>query len=152
MLKLVNMDQSSFDNYICGAIEKVAKEFVQSGICKEEEGVDYANKVFKQHLPKGLATDNQFLFNVINELNEVVGMIWYGVNKPTEAFISDFIIDENYRGKGYGKETMKLVEDHARNNGIKKITLHVFGHNKQAINLYEKLGYQTFSMHMAKEL
>lgn len=47
---------------------------------------------------------------------------------------------------------MRLLEEHVKSMGINKITLHVFGHNQPAIALYEKMGYKTFSMHMAKEI
>lgn len=36
--------------------------------------------------------------------------------------------------------------------GMKKIGLHVFGHNKVARGLYEKLGYETTNVVMAKTI
>ncbi len=47
---------------------------------------------------------------------------------------------------------MKELEVIAKELGMKKIGLHVFGHNKVARGLYEKLGYEITNINMIKSI
>lgn len=50
--------------------------------------------------------------------------------------------NENERGKGYGKETMKLLLEYGFNNlKLHRIQLNVLEFNERAIALYEKCGF-----------
>lgn len=47
------------------------------------------------------------------------------------------------RGKGYGKEALKLLLDFAFNEiNLHRVQLNVFSYNKEAIKLYEKVGFK----------
>ena len=51
------------------------------------------------------------------------------------------LIDENYRGKGYGKILIQLIEEIAFNKyEASYLELGVFAYNQNAKMLYEKLG------------
>ncbi len=62
------------------------------------------------------------------------------------------MIDEEFRGRGYGRQAMLLAEELARTNGASTMRLNVFGHNNVARRLYWSLGYQETSVHMRKAL
>jgi RimJ/RimL family protein N-acetyltransferase len=47
---------------------------------------------------------------------------------------------------------MLLLEEEAKQLGLRVLYLRVFAFNTNAKNLYEKLGYQITSMNMAKQL
>ena len=84
-----------------------------------------------------------------------MGLIWMRANidRPTnDGFILELYVEEKYRGKGYGKQAMQLIEEKARELGLKSIGLHVFGSNKIARNLYEAVGYEVTSVNMSKTL
>lgn len=66
--------------------------------------------------------------------------------------IYDITIWEEHRSKGYGKKAMQEIEAFAKDKGIKSIGLHVFGHNKKARDLYEKVGYRETNSKMEKTL
>ena len=53
---------------------------------------------------------------------------------------------------GYGKETMRVLEESARKEGAGKIQLDVFGFNSVGRNLYLKMGYQDAAITMMKYL
>ena len=55
-------------------------------------------------------------------------------------------------GMGYGKETMRVLEESARKEGAGKIQLDVFGFNSVGRNLYLKMGYQDAAITMMKYL
>ncbi|HET7142394.1 MAG TPA: GNAT family N-acetyltransferase, partial [Anaerolineales bacterium] len=61
-------------------------------------------------------------------------------------------IEERFRGKGYGKSLMLLLEEKAREMGLKSLELHVFGSNHIARNLYEAIGYEITNVLMRKTL
>jgi ribosomal protein S18 acetylase RimI-like enzyme len=75
------------------------------------------------------------------------------VDRPTnDGFILELYVEESQRGKGYGKQIMLLIEEKARELGLKAIGLHVFGSNKIAQNLYKAVGYEVTSVNMSKTL
>jgi ribosomal protein S18 acetylase RimI-like enzyme len=47
---------------------------------------------------------------------------------------------------------MELTHTWARNAGYRSISLHVFGGNHTAINLYRSLGYETTDLSMRRDL
>jgi hypothetical protein len=44
----------------------------------------------------------------VNENNNKIGVLWVQV-KDQKAFIYDFVIDETFRGKGYGKQALMAM-------------------------------------------
>jgi len=86
-----------------------------------------------------------------------MGIIWYNKQSEGVAFICDFLIFENYRKKGYGKQTLLLLDNEAKEKGFNKILLHVFRFNKTAFSLYDSIGYKVVkedggSIYMVKDL
>ncbi len=83
-------------------------------------------------------------------------MIWVGWGKygdqTSSPWIWDFLIYEEYKGKGYGKEALNALDKELKERGQKKVSLQVFGHNTIAINLYQKSGYKITNIVMSKEL
>lgn len=111
-------------------------------------------KQVKQILNHGLSTRDNFLYNVLErKTGEAVGLVWFKVDEAKKsAFLYDILIHETYRGKGYGKKTLRLLETKLRRMGITQLGLHVFGHNQVAIKLYKTQGFYTASLNMQKDL
>ena len=82
---------------------------------------------------------------------EPVGMIWVKGARE-KLFIYDFIIDDTFRGKGYGKKTLLLLEEWASEHDFTEIGLHVFGHNQSAYQLYKKMGYVETDITMVRKI
>ena len=51
-------------------------------------------------------------------------------------------INEGHEGRGYGKAVMQAVVDHARKQGLDKVTLEVPGVSPNARHIYESLGFE----------
>ncbi|RCK13099.1 GNAT family N-acetyltransferase [Bacillus licheniformis] len=64
--------------------------------------------------------------------------------------IYDFGLYEAYRGQGIGQQALAVLEEEAKQLGVKKLSLHVFAHNKKAKRLYEKMNFETTDLHMSK--
>lgn len=105
-------------------------------------------------LPDGLATAGQWIF-VVESDGEGVGHLWVaerGTPERRTLFIYGVDIDEEHRGRGFGRAAMLLAEGEARDRGIGRVELNVFGGNEVARGLYRSLGYVETSVQMAKEL
>lgn len=154
MITLKPMNQEEFKHYISFAIEDYAKDKIASGNWSEDEAINLSKKSFNQLLPKDEKTENNHLFSIFHN-DILVGMIWIAQKdptKPNEGFIYDFMIFEQYQGQGYAKKAMKEIETIAKGLGVNKIGLHVFGQNKIARGLYEKMGYEITNITMAKTI
>ena len=85
---------------------------------------------------------NQYLYTIENDNNENIGIIWFSSDSnhgDNELFLCDIEINKEFRGKGYGRESMDLLESKVKEFNIHTISLHVFLHNKIAIHYIIKL-------------
>ncbi|REB05618.1 GNAT family N-acetyltransferase [Sporosarcina sp. BI001-red] len=77
---------------------------------------------------------------------ELVGFAMYGLfqeeGEHGRLWIDRLLIDERFQGKGYGTQFMKmLVEKVTSEYGQQPIYLSVYPDNKEAVRLYQKLGF-----------
>jgi RimJ/RimL family protein N-acetyltransferase len=158
MVQLIPMAQSEFQLYYRRAVEDYARDHVEAGNWHPSEALQQAEEQFRQLLPDGVATKDQHLFSIVDESTGVkVGMIWFAVRYKSGAshpyaFVYDFLIDEEFRRKGYGKQAFAVLDEKVKELGLDSISLHVFGHNQAAIALYEMAGYTITDLHMTKVL
>ncbi|WP_214765889.1 MULTISPECIES: GNAT family N-acetyltransferase [unclassified Exiguobacterium] len=150
------MTETMYQTYLPTAIEEYAAEKVKAGTWVEAEAIDRSTEEFRQLLPDGRASKDNYLFSLVDEATtEAVGMMWFHVVEKKQgrtAFIYDFSVDAHHQGKGYGRQAMVALEQVARRMNIKIIGLHVFAHNTRAIKLYESSGYAPTDLHMEKRL
>jgi ribosomal protein S18 acetylase RimI-like enzyme len=148
------MTQTEFDAFLERIIPEYAADNVKAGYWDESEALEKSRKETNGLLPQGLQTENHNLYTVYDE-DQAVGIVWMraNVNRPTKSgFIFELRVDERFRGKGYGKQAMLLIEEKAREMGLQSIGLHVFAYNDVARSLYEKLGYEASSLNMKKDI
>lgn len=152
MLKLVPMQQEDFESYLERDILEYAEEHVRNGNWKKEEAIERSQKEHQQLLPDGLQSKNQYLFSIIDDTSDQkLGMLWVNITNH-QAFIYYFRIDEEQRGKGYGKQALLALDEKLRSMNVESVGLHVFGDNIAAQELYKKMGFQITGMHMNKIL
>jgi ribosomal protein S18 acetylase RimI-like enzyme len=150
------MTQSEFEAYLQSAIREYADEKVRAGNWQPAEAMQRSEQEYAKLLPDGLETKNEHLYSIVDDARaRPVGMIWFerkeGSARPL-AFLYDFIIYEEFRRKGYGRRALAALEAKVKEMGLDKISLHVFGHNKAAFELYSKLGYKVTNILMSKEV
>ena len=121
--------------------KQVVQDCIVEQIVKFREKHGTANQVF-------IARDNN---------GGRVGFIWVGQSRSgftgvVQAYILSVYVAEACRGQGLGRLLMSRTEDWARENGFTSIGLSVAAHNVSAITLYEKLGYETETLRMFKDL
>jgi ribosomal protein S18 acetylase RimI-like enzyme len=156
MIKLVPMEEADFEAYSKRNIREYAAEHVKNGDWSPEEALEKAQKEVQQLLPNGLKSKNQFIYSIFDEsTNQKLGMLWVQVKMDDprrQAFIYDFIIEEPFRGKGYGKQALAALEQKLIFMGAESVGLHVFAHNILAYELYKKSGYEITNIIMRKQL
>ena len=59
---------------------------------------------------------------------------------------------EPYRRRGYATRVLELLNEQVRDAGLDEVRLYVFGHNRRAWPLYEKMGYTVVSATMEKKV
>jgi len=59
-----------------------------------------------------------------------------------DAFVDEFFLREDYRGRGWGRRTMEFVEEAARAAGVRTLHLEVVRGNAAALEVYRKLGFR----------
>ena len=145
MLELKPMNQDQYNNYITYSKNNYAQEIIKSRGIGIEEATQITNKEFDALLSDGLKSKNQYLYTIENDNNENIGIIWFSSDSnhgDNELFLCDIEINKEFRGKGYGRESMDLLESKVKEFNMHTISLHVFLHNKIACSLYNKIGYK----------
>jgi RimJ/RimL family protein N-acetyltransferase len=155
MTQLVPMTENDFRNFYDRSIKHYAAEKVRAGNYLPEEALQGARQEFEQILPDGVASKDNYLYSIVDEKTaQKVGILWIAVQRQDQprAFVYDVEVFEEFRRHGYAEQAFYALEEKVKELGISKIALHVFGHNHAARALYEKLGYETTNVHMAKTL
>ncbi|MFS1512098.1 GNAT family N-acetyltransferase [Chengkuizengella sp. SCS-71B] len=153
-IELIAMSAVHYEKFISHSIDHFANEKVKAGTWSQEEALNKSKETFERLLPQGLNTNLHHLLSIVNE-EKTIGWLWYFFDDSKlqkEAFIYEFYLDEEHRGKGYGKDSLIALEKMSKEKGIEKISLHVFAHNERAINLYKKMNYEPTDISMSKKI
>lgn len=144
MIQFRQMLPEEFEQFAQWSVNDYADDLIKSGNETAEGAFAASQNEFNEMLPSGLNSLDNYLYVIQNECFVDVGMIWYQkhMQKPTVAFICEFIINKEYRQRGYGKDTLLKIAEDAKDKGFKAMGLNVFKFNQIAYNLYIACGYQ----------
>lgn len=85
--------------------------------------------------------EGRFYRYLVNEEdNEFVGEIAYHYDEDRQIYIADIIVLAKYRGKGFGKQGLKLLCECAKNNGIRALYDDIAADNP-SVDLFLKSGF-----------
>lgn len=112
--------------------------------------LEIARQATAKLLPDGRDTEHHLIWMACHQ-GEPVGNLWISTQKKN-PFIYGIEVDEDQRGKGYGRSIMLAGEEECRRRGFEHLELNVFGNNSTAIALYDSLGYVVTSQQMRKTL
>ena len=114
------------------------------------ENIGMDTKITTLESEKEWLKENQNKYNfaiVLKESDKLIGNISLieADLVHRNAVLGIFIGDDSNRGKGYGKEAIKLLLEYGFNNlNLNNIMLSVYSFNKRAIKVYESLGFKKF--------
>ena len=148
------MTDAEFASFRALAVHDYAVEKVAAGEWPQERAEQLAEQQTRLLLPDGKDTHGMFIVIAEAEEDGAVGYAWMALEGPEVscAWIYDIAIDEEHRGKGYGRALLNGLEQVARESGEESIGLNVFAGNEYARRLYERAGFAPTSIHMSKRL
>jgi ribosomal protein S18 acetylase RimI-like enzyme len=153
-LRLRPMTDAEFALFRDRAVRDYAADKVKAGEWPAGRSQELAEAQTDQLLPEGLRTPGMLLLMAETEQDGPVGYAWLALAAPEvdRAWIYDIAIDEEQRGKGYGRALLNGLEQAAHEHGCSSIGLNVFAGNDIARRLYERAGFRLTSIQMAKPL
>jgi ribosomal protein S18 acetylase RimI-like enzyme len=151
MVHLNPMQQADFEVYLERGIREYAEDHVRNGNWQAAGALEKSKREFEHYLPDGIRSKDQYLYTIVDEQGNKIGVLWVQV-KDYKAFVFDFLIEENFRGQGFGKQALTALDETLRSMDVDSVGLHVFGDNIAAQELYKKAGFQITGIHMKKTL
>lgn len=156
-VSLVPMDADQLAARLPEVIEDYAQQRARDwGIPLDRSRAEAAEQT-RRLLPDGARTTGMLLLSA-RDGDAEVGWIWLALpgtgNHPgvDRAWVNDIQVDPDHRGRGYGRAIMLAAERELAARGVTSLGLNVFGANTVARRLYESLGFEVTSQHMAKPL
>lgn len=111
------------------------------------------------HLPRTvdqhLSSQTPIWWIDLETQSQPVACLWMGnamsqITGDRQAYIFLLYVIPEHRRRGLGQALMRQAEQWACQRGDRQIGLQVFQSNQAALNLYQKLGYQSESVWMVK--
>jgi ribosomal protein S18 acetylase RimI-like enzyme len=133
------MRRREFDAWVAGEVEGYAEELAATGM-SAERALERSRTQMGELIPAGLESPGMEFFLARVE-DDVVGELWLHTAEPM-AFVYNIEVGEAHRRRGYGAAIMNAAAVHSRDSGHPYLGLNVFGHNRSARALYDKLGYR----------
>ena len=153
-VSLRRMAETEFDVWITYSINEYAKDKMQALGIDKAPALKLSKESFGFLAKDGARTTDNHFFMVVRE-GVILGWLWFAMKSEwgvTSAFVYDLEVKAEYRRQGIARTAMLLLEVEARALGATKISLHVFGENTGARDLYSKVGYHITDYSMAKSL
>ena len=155
MITLTPMTEEDYTLFIRKTIPEYAYEQSRAGNWPASDAVALARSEYQQMLPEGIQTQNAYLRTIMDENNRRVGMLWFFMDPSRPkitAFLIDFFMFPEGRGKGYEAHALALFEQEALGLGAQRVELQVFAHKSEEVSLYQQNGFSNTSILLAKEL
>lgn len=148
----VRMANADDDAFIIALADRFV-EFELPAWRKRNETLTGIRRDLSRHLAE--QPPGTFVFIAENDEGERLGFLH--LHKMVDFFtghwnchIADFAVAKEYDGNGVGRGLLEFTEEWAREHDCRLITLGVFPGNRRACELYERNGYATDLIRMAK--
>jgi len=140
-------------------LPKLAAEYAAhiagAGLLPPADARRKADNDLRAQLTDGPGRAGQLIFRLMAG-EQPVGWLWLATpfpgGDPAMAWVNNVEVDEESRGRGYGRQAMLLAEQEAAARGMTSVGLNVHGQNTVARGLYDSLGYQVTAQQMKKAL
>lgn len=153
-ITLVPVEDDRFVAWMSRCESEYTEDLIAGGE-SAETAARHAADSLQRAFPNETATADNVVFDLVHDTDGVVGYLWIGRDQTggeASWWIWDVVVESAHRGKGYGREAMRLAESYARAQGARSLGLSVFGHNIAARRLYEASGYTVTTVKMRKVL
>ena len=103
----------------------------------------------EREMEQMLASNNWFCYFLIDASDRILGLVELssrnivdGCLSSPVAYLEGLYLKEKYRGKGIGKEAIKLVLNWCREKGFSELATDAEVKNLRAQKFYESIGFQ----------
>jgi ribosomal protein S18 acetylase RimI-like enzyme len=155
-VRLRKMTDEEWASWRGGSVDSYAEDDAHARGIPIERAREHAARELVGLLPAGSSSEgHRFLIAEDESSGDRVGHLWFAartVEAGRVCWLYDLWVDEDVRGRGYGRALMEALEAESKSAGLSRIELNVFGFNRPAINLYRSLGYTEMGRQMFKEL
>jgi len=155
-LEFVPFTEADFNAWLIQAIPAYAVGHVQDGQWTLAESIEKSRDAHAALLPQGVATPgHNFMHLYVRGERPPAGFLWW---QEVEAaglpgiYVYGVEVAEHARRRGIARAAFLELERVARRRGLRFISLHVFGHNHGARQLYDELGFTPTNITMRKNL
>lgn len=150
------MTDEETTRYVEVGLDAYVAEYTASSGEPEEAVRRKAREQFDSYFPDGRPAAGHRLL-VLEQDGTTIGRAWVGPHpyrpdEPAAAWLYDIQVDEDFRGRGHGRNCLELVEAELARDGITELGLNVFADNDVARRLYASHGYREVAVTMTKEL
>lgn len=104
--------------------------------------IDFPKERWEEIYNKRINENRFFAYIKDNDLDEFIGYCNYQYNKNNDRYECGLVIEYKYRGKGYSKESLKLLCEIAKNNGIKEMYDDFEIDRGNTLILFESVGFE----------
>jgi ribosomal protein S18 acetylase RimI-like enzyme len=119
----------------------------------EEEAREKSRRDHAALFPHGKREPEHHLCAIEDaDTGEALGRMWFAEREAGVVFLYQIEIRPELRGRGHGREAMRLLEERTRELGRASLELNVFGGNAAARGLYGSLGFAEQAVYMRKPL
>ena len=156
MVELREMRQEEYPDYCQYFIDDYSQEIAKNYGHSLDVSIELAKKDLHRCFPKGLEGNDHSLLCIDAEIDgelKLVGYLWHSVNiSDKSTFIYDFFVSSEYRGCGYGTQSILALEAQLKTIGVNQIKLRVAYHNERALKLYKDVGFEVTGYNMSKKV
>ncbi len=155
MIVLQNFPASRFEEFQLASVYEYAQDLVTNRGMEEQAAIAQAQEGIHKAFPEGKSTDKNKLLSILKQTEESeteIGYVWYALQEDNSAFIFDFLIYSEHRGKGYASKALEALHETLRGQGLNRIGLRVAPDNQAAIKAYYRAGFNVTGWNMSSNL
>ncbi|MFA0015620.1 GNAT family N-acetyltransferase [Vibrio lentus] len=156
MVVLREMRQEEYPAYCQYFVDDYSQEIAKNYGHSLDVSIELAKKDLHRCFPNGLEGNEHSLLCIDAEINgelKLVGYLWHSINVSDKStFIYDFFVSSEYRGFGFGTQSISVLEAQLQTIGISQIKLRVAYHNERALKLYRDVGFEITGFNMSKKI
>lgn len=92
---------------------------------------------------------------ILDDEGTVAGFVWVAIRMDLQGAygsVDQVYLKPPYRRQGYGQRLMQAAEEFIKRQGLQTARLYVTRENRDAVNLYQRLGYDVTRYEMERPL
>src|SRR5699024_159111 len=117
-MKVTQLTVNDIDNHNLD-IKEMLKQSFEISFPKSNFDIEYFSSKLKD-LRKYIVNETGIIFGCKNN-DKIIGFVWFFIKNntfPKTIHVNHFVVSEEFRGKGLGKDLWEKVEEFAINNDI----------------------------------